>query len=198
LWSGIKDFTSPPAPLLKERGDDFFQKRSPDMLNNGKKWLVVYTAPRAEKKANKYLTEKGIDVFLPLQKRLKQWSDRKKWVEEPLFPSYLFVNIIDEDYNTVLNTPGISKYIYFEGKAATISEKQINLISQLISDYPDIEVSSEKFNYGEKVKIQSGSLAGIEGELVDFRGEQKVLLRIDKIDYSLLVNIPASRLKKMT
>ena len=78
-----------------------------------KNWLVAYTKPRHEKKSAEVLKSSGVDVFLPLQKQLKVWSDRKKWVESPLFPGYLFVNISDDDYFKVLNSYGIVKYIFF-------------------------------------------------------------------------------------
>ena len=61
--------------------------------NRNYKWYPVYTHPRAEKKAHQALSNKGIETYLPLRRQLKQWSDRKKWVDEPFIKSYLFVHI---------------------------------------------------------------------------------------------------------
>jgi transcriptional antiterminator RfaH len=89
------------------------------------KWYPVYTNPRAEKKAYQALINKGINAYLPLHRQLKKWSDRKKWVEEPFIHSYLFVYIKQTEQAEVLMTKGISRFIYFSGKIASMPERQI-------------------------------------------------------------------------
>src|ERR1700749_2351257 len=89
------------------------------------KWYPVYTHPRTEKKAAAALLAKGIITYLPLQRQLKQWSDRKKWIEEPLIKSYLFVKITEHQQADVLMTKGIARFIYFSNKVATMPDKQI-------------------------------------------------------------------------
>src|SRR5690242_4387425 len=96
-------------------------------------WYPVYTRPRAEKKALQALESRGIECYLPLQRQLKQWSDRKKWVEEPLIRSYLFVRIAARDQPAVLMTPGISRFIYFGGKVAVMPERQIRDLKLLMA-----------------------------------------------------------------
>lgn len=159
------------------------------------KWYAIYTKPRNEKKVLKLLSEKGINVYVPLQKRLKQWSDRRKWVEEPLLNSYVFVNIPRSQYYDVLNTQGVVRYITFEGKAVPIPGKQIEVLRRLVATEAEIEVSSEKFQPGDKVEVRTGSLFGLTGELVEFRGKRLVLVRIEQIGQSLLVNIPLAFLE---
>src|ERR1700744_6665019 len=88
------------------------------------KWYPVYTNPRAEKKAYQALLNKGIETYLPLHRQLKQWSDRKKWVEEPLIKSYLFVKIAEQQQTEVLMTRGVSRFIYFSNKITSMPEKQ--------------------------------------------------------------------------
>src|ERR1700744_6480890 len=88
-------------------------------------WYPVYTNPRAEIKAHRALTDKGIVSYLPLHRQLKQWSDRKKWVDEPFIRSYLFVYIKESERTAVLMTKGISRFIYFSGEIATIPDRQI-------------------------------------------------------------------------
>ena len=91
-----------------------------------KKWIAVYTKPRHEKKVGSILNRKGIKVYLPLLKKRKKWSDRKKWVEFPLFKSYLFVYIELNKSILLLNTPGLISIVKFGNSIAVIQDKIIN------------------------------------------------------------------------
>lgn len=154
------------------------------------RWYAVYTKPRNEKKVYARLVEKGIETFLPLQKKLKQWSDRKKMVDEPLFRSYIFVHIGQKQYYDVLNTMGVVRYITFEGKAVPIPDKQIDQIKQLLVQDIELEAVEGTIEPGTKVEVRFGSLQGIEGEMVEHAGKKKVVIRIDHISHSLLVTLP--------
>src|ERR1700761_3172721 len=96
------------------------------------KWYPVYTNPRSEKKAHEALLNKGIETYMPLRRQLKQWSDRKKWVEEPLIKSYLFVHIAEREQADVLMTRGVARFIYFGSKIATIPDRQIDDLKLLM------------------------------------------------------------------
>ncbi len=111
---------------------------------NNKHWYALYTKSRNEKKVHQLLEEAGIESYLPLIKTLKQWSDRKKWVEEPLFKSYIFVQVQANQYYHVLNIPGIVRYITFEGKAVIVPEKQILAIKQFLNNEEDTICSIRK------------------------------------------------------
>ena len=165
------------------------------MTNHQKKWYAIYTKSRNEKKVNTRLIEAGIETFLPLQKILKQWSDRKKWVEEPLFKSYLFVNINQTDYYKVLSVIGVVKYISFEGNAVVAPQQQIMAIKQFLNNEEDQSISSESFKVGDQVEIFRGALRGLLGNLVDIRGKQKVKIEIESIGHSIVLTIPKSFLK---
>jgi transcription antitermination factor NusG len=166
------------------------------MLKSSKIWHVIYTRPRWEKKLSDLLVQKGIDTFLPLYTTIRQWSDRKKKVELPLFNSYLFVNISANEYYEVLNTPGAVKYIYFEGKAATMSEDQINAIKQLIESDLSFEVVNNILPIGTKVTITKGALEGMEGEIIEYKRSYRTCIRIDQINRSVLINVPAGCFEK--
>ncbi|MGE0078344.1 MAG: UpxY family transcription antiterminator [Bacteroidales bacterium] len=159
-------------------------------------WYAAYTKPRNEKKVYDRLVEKGIETFLPLQKRLKQWSDRKKMVEEPLFRSYIFVHINVKDYYNVLNTSGVVRYVTFGGKAAPIPERQINQVKELLVQGVEIELLDENIVPGTKVEVKFGDLKGIVGELIEHSGKKKVVIRIDHVSHSLLVTLPAEYVTK--
>ncbi|WP_346857521.1 UpxY family transcription antiterminator [uncultured Draconibacterium sp.] len=162
------------------------------MPQENKQWFVIYTRSRAEKKVKEELIAKHIDCFLPMQKQLRQWKDRKKWVETPLISGYCFVHITRKDYDSVLQSPNVVCYVTFEGRAAVIPEQQILFLKQLLKQYDfDVQVSHDNFIQGEKVEIVEGPLVGMRGELIDNRGKNKFLLRIEQLETSFLVEIPA-------
>jgi transcriptional antiterminator RfaH len=160
-------------------------------------WFALYTNPRAEKKAFAELISKDIDTYLPLQKTLKQWSDRKKWVEEPLFRSYIFVHIPVSSYYDVLNTPGIIRYVTFEGKAVPIPQGQIDAIRYYLSgqDLVQEDFRNSGLLPGSPVEIVRGPLRGLNGILVDFHGQKKVRLEIEALGQFLNLNISLQDIK---
>lgn len=160
-----------------------------------KHWYAVYTGPRAEKQVFRRLSESGIDAFLPLYKTLRKWSDRKKMVEVPLFSSYVFVCINMPDYDRVLHTNGVIKYVCFEGKAAVIPQNQIDNLKLIINSNADIEVTDRKLKPGQHVEVTHGTLKGLRGELLKISKKHRLLIRIDTIHQNLLVNIPENFLQ---
>lgn len=160
------------------------------------KWYAVYTHPRAEKRAYAQLLEKGIETYLPLLRTLRQWSDRKKWVEEPLFRSYLFVYVSEKEYFDVLNTPGVVRYITFEGKAVPVPQKQIDAIKYFLNEEtPETLPDPSSLAPGQTVEIVRGPLNGLKGELVDMQGQHKVRIQIDALGQYLHLSIAISDLK---
>ena len=99
-----------------------------------RKWYAIYTKPRWEKKVAERLDEKGIEHFLPLIKTLKIWSDRKKWIQEPLFRSYIFVHVNPSEYLPALQTPGALRYITIESRPVAIPPIQIDAIRTWIEE----------------------------------------------------------------
>ena len=158
-------------------------------------WYAVYVKSKAEKKVALEFEFENISYYLPLVKKLKQWSDRKKWIEEPLFRSYIFVNIEQKDYFKVLQTPGAVKYISFEGKAMPIPEVQINAIKFYLEDNDPENIDESKWKKGIKVEVISGSMTGLKGELLEIRGKKTVKVEIEAIGSSLLIHVPKSKLK---
>jgi transcription antitermination factor NusG len=163
--------------------------------NLQKQWHVVYTRSRAEKKVQDELTYKNIENFLPMQKKLRQWKDRKKWVEMPLMSGYCFVHITRKEYDSVLQTSNVVCYVRFDGKAAIIPDRQIDALKQMLKQYDfEVNVSNENFAPGKKVEVIEGPLIGLRGELVEARGKNKFILRFNQINSVFSVEIPANRL----
>lgn len=164
--------------------------------NHTKSWYALYVRSRSEKQTESLLLRLGIEVYLPLTKILKQWSDRKKWVEEPLFRSYLFVHISPADYYDILNTQGVVKYVSFEGKAVAIPPQQIEAIKQFVDSNEELPDISPELSPGTPVNIVAGPMKGINGELHEILGKKKVRIEIDGLGQSVYLELPASHIKK--
>ncbi len=162
-----------------------------------KRWYALYTKPRFEKRVEKELCAKHIEVYLPLEKRLKQWSDRKKWTYEPLIRSYIFVRVDKSELEKAYRTPGVLTVVKFEGEPAPIRDKQIQALKDILNSKEVYEVTSENFELGTNVEITQGDLKGLKGEMVEHLNKYKVLIRIEAIQQNLLVNINPSYLKKV-
>ena len=158
-------------------------------MENQAHWYAVYTKPRSEKKLADRLNDKGIEAYLPMRRTLRQWSDRKKMVDEPLISSYVFVNVPRENYFEVLNTPGAVKYIWFCGKPAVIPPNQIQVLKFIMSNDLEIDCVSAGLRKGTHVKVISGPLKELTGELLNYAGKHKVMVRLDNLDKALLLTI---------
>ncbi len=159
-------------------------------------WYALYLRPRTEKKVLRFLEGLGVEAYLPLQKKLKKWSDRKKIVDEPLFRSYIFVRLSRKEYFSVLNIDGVIKYVTFEGKAASIPNRQIEMVKKLLEQNYTIEVVDETIPVGETVEITMGSMMGLVGQLVEHKGLKKVIVRVDHVSHALLVTLPKDYVQK--
>lgn len=162
---------------------------------NNKLWYAIYTKSRTEKKVKDELEYNNIECFLPLQKKLRKWHDRKKWVDMPLLSGYCFVYISRAEYDKVLQLHNVVCYVTFEGKAAVIPNNQIDALKKMLqqSDF-EVSVSHENFEPGKKVEILEGSLIGLQGELVETRGKNKFILRLPEINSTFTVEVSASQI----
>jgi len=161
------------------------------------KWYPVYTHARAEKKACQALVKKGITAYLPLRKTLKQWSDRKKWVDEPFIKSYLFVHITPHEMAEVLMTKGIARFIYFSGRITPMPDRQIYNLKLLLAASADVEITEENLLPGELVRIKAGPLKDMEGEIVEYRNQKQLALRFDSIGCSVIIHVAASLIERV-
>ena len=161
------------------------------------KWYAVYTKARAEKQVNERLVELGIETFLPLQKTYRQWTDRKKLIEKPLLSSYVFVKTVSGHFPAVYNTPGVVRFVRFEGKPVAIPQCQIDVLRLLVDSDAKIDVTSEVLAKGDNVKVMCGSLTGLTGELISVKGKKRVVVRLDKLEQNIVIKVPVTFLKKV-
>jgi transcription antitermination factor NusG len=158
-----------------------------------RKWLAIYSRPRWEKKVNQLLLEKGFESYCPLNKVRRKWSDRVKVVEEPLFKSYVFVKVNEEDRTAVRMTPGVINFVYWEGKPAVIKEKEINAIRRFLNEYENVEVQPMNLQVHQRVKITTGPLMDEEGEVLSLQ-RKMVKVAIDSLGYVLVAYIDRTKL----
>ena len=158
-----------------------------------RKWLAIYSRPRWEKKVNQLLLEKGFESYCPLNKVRRKWSDRVKIVEEPLFKSYVFVKVSEEDRTAVRMTSGVINFVYWEGKPAVIKEKEINAIKRFLNEYENVEVQPMNLQVHQRVKITTGPLMDEEGEVLSLR-RKMVKVAIDSLGYVLVAYIDRTKL----
>jgi transcription antitermination factor NusG len=158
-----------------------------------RKWLAVYTRPRWEKKVNQLLEEKGVERYCPLNKVRRKWSDRIKVVEEPLFKSYVFVKVNDDDRTEVRMTPGVINFVYWQGKPAIIKEKEINAIKRFLDEYENVEVRPIEIKINQRVKINAGPMMEQEGKILYIKNKT-VTVAIDSLGYILIATIDKRKL----
>ena len=165
-------------------------------INTERNWYALYTKSRAEKKVLERLTKIGIEAYLPMKKTLRQWSDRKKWVEAPIISSYIFIKIPKSDYQSVFNIPGVVAYVSYKGLACIIPETDIDAMKRTIENQMDFSVEPASVKKGELITVTSGPLEGIRGEVIDVQGKKKIILSICHIGYTLVVNLDDATFKK--
>jgi transcription antitermination factor NusG len=160
-----------------------------------KKWHALYTKPRWEKKIDARLLLKGIDSWCPLQKVERQWSDRKKVIEEPLFKSYVFVRIDESERSNVLMTDGVLNFVYFLGKPAVIKDEEVNNIKMYLAE-KDARISvitEEGFQQGDKIRVNFGVFMDNEGTVLK-GGKKKVYVQLQSLGQVMVVEFPAEYL----
>ena len=127
-------------------------------------WHVIYTRPRNEKKVTEQLEKLGIIVYCPLVTQIKQWSDRKKKVQTPLIPSYVFVNVIENERQKVLQVHGVLRFVFWLGEVAVVRDDEITASQEgLKEEVIAFEVSAYK--KGDLIKIPFGPFQGKEGTI---------------------------------
>lgn len=162
-------------------------------INFMSKWLAVYTKPRWEKKVHQLLTDKGIESYCPLNKVKRRWSDRFKTIEEPLFKSYVFVRVTDDDRTKVRLTNGVVNFVYWNGKPAIIREKEIQTIKRFLDEHENVIVRPMEFAKNQQVLITSGTLMDRHATVLDVR-KKEVKVAIESMGQELVAYIDKNKL----
>ena len=121
-----------------------------------KNWYVVYTKPKWEKKVAEKLNEIGIECYCPLIIQIKQWTDRKKKIEVPLFNSYVFVQLEDTDRSSVFQVSGVVRFLFWLGKPAIVRDEEIKIIKTRLAAPNISDISVTSIQVGDRIKLESG------------------------------------------
>ncbi|MDD7886347.1 transcription termination/antitermination protein NusG [Flavivirga sp. 57AJ16] len=157
-------------------------------------WYVIHTKSNYEKKVYNTL-KNNFDVFLPMNKMVKQWSDRKKSVEKPLFKSYLFIHLKSpKDQLFALKTTGVYGYISIEGKPALVTDVEINSIKLFVGEFSNIQLAPFEICIGEKRRINFGPFSGYDCFVIGHKGKEKVIVRIDSLKSCISAELNKSHL----
>src|ERR1700690_3158410 len=157
-------------------------------------WYVIHVRSRHEFTVTERLIKSGIDAFLPIVERLRRWKDRKKLIAFPLFPGYLFVSIPNNDIIklTVLKTPGVVQFIGpTHGEAEPVPAEQILSLKRLVESKETLD-PYPYLKEGNRVKINSGPLNGVEGILVERKGLHHLVLSVDILRQGVSIQVEAA------
>ena len=160
-------------------------------------WHALYVRSRAEKKVYEQLNDMGYEAYLPLITRVKQWSDRKMKVEEPLFKSYVFVRNNERQHYYVLGVYGVVRFVTFEHKAVVVPDKQIVAIKKYIDNPVDDEDDLRNIDLkeGQLVRITNGPMQGLTGHLISVKSKRRLLINIDVVGQSIPVSLPRTKVE---
>lgn len=166
-------------------------------MNENKKWYVVYTRPRWEKKVASVLQDQGIEHYCPLNKVYRQWSDRRKVVLEPLFKGYVFVALHEGNKWDIKKVNGILNFVYWLGKPAVVKETEIDKIRMFLQEFGSVEVTDKKyFSKSDTVIIKQGVFMDYKGIIVEFI-DNKVKVDIEGMDVTLSAVFEKQNLEKV-
>jgi transcription antitermination factor NusG len=159
-------------------------------------WYVVYTKPRWEKKVYGLLAAREIEAYCPLNKIKKKWSDRIKMVEEPLFKSYVFVKVREEEQTTVRMINGVVNFVYWLGRPAVVKDKEIQTIRKFLNDYEEVWAEPTTLQKDTRVIIRRGAFMDKEAKVVRVINN-KVRVLIESIGYSLIAVVDKSNVENI-
>jgi len=151
-------------------------------------WHVLYTKPRNEKKVAERLSGAGYTVYCPLQKVRRQWSDRVKVVEEPLFKGYVFIQIEDQKRDEVFSFPGTVRYLFWLRRPAIVREEEIHTIQKWLGEYDHEDIDISDIKPGDYVRITSGQFSGEEAVLLD-RSTHKAVVQLKELGIQLSLSL---------
>ena len=174
------------------------ERTPPEKLYEQPHWFACYTRARAEKRVETSLRERGFDSYLPLIAQVRQWKDRKKIVEFPLFPSYVFGRFTLKQLHGVLTTPGVSTIVRANGYPTPVPEHDILNVQRFARAIMETGIEPDPRPFlaeGQWVKVLDGPFEGVEGIVVEQRGRKRVLVGVQAIGQGLEIDIDTRLLK---
>jgi transcription antitermination factor NusG len=166
-------------------------------MTEEKKWYVIRTRPRWEKKVGEQIIKKKIEIFLPLLDKVKIWSDRKKKVKEPMFSGYIFVYADEEErYHAISETAGAMNYVFYNKKPAVIRQNEIDYIKISLKEPERITVEEKQIKEGDYITIRRGALKGMSGYVNEFKGNYKLTVNLEELSTAFSVTLMLDEVEK--
>lgn len=162
-----------------------------------KYWTAFYTKPRNEKKVAERLSTSGFEVYCPLRVTLKQWSDRKKKVKEPVFTSYLFAKVDELERGAILQDQGVVSSVFWLKKPVRIRQSEIDAIRTFLDEYPEAQGAPIDIREGDQAQIAAGPFQGESGIVQQIRGN-KVLLQLQTLGLALQAEVSMHKLSSVS
>jgi len=159
-----------------------------------RKWYAVYTRPRWEKKVPEFLTHEKIENYCPLNKVLRQWSDRKKIVFEPLFTSYVFVKAAEKEHAEIRKIDGIINFVYWLSKPAIVRNEEIECIKDFLNDHTNVHIEKTPVNINDTVRINKGALMEYEGRVIGIKSST-VKIVLPSLGYMMVAEVEKTNIK---
>ena len=147
-------------------------------------WYAVKTRPRWEKKISLTFAHKGIEHYCPLNKVVKQWSDRKKIILEPVFKTYVFVKVEEQKKWDVKKIDGVINFVYWLGRPAIIRQEEIATIKKFLNEFYDVQIQPIGLHLNQKVRVTQGILMNYEGTILEIFGT-RVIVKLQNLNLQL-------------
>ena len=166
------------------------------LKQNSMPWFVLYTKSRSEKRAANALRQRGVEVYCPLRKVRRKWSDRIKTVEEPLFKSYCFINVAEADRSVAFGVPGVVGYLYWLKKAAVVRPEEIELIRDMLNEFDHESIEMCDFATADRLRITSGAFMSQEGDVISVQGKT-IVVKIESLSIYIAVDLTKNKVEKL-
>jgi len=162
----------------------------------GNHWYALFTRHQHEKSVARALTLKGFDVYLPLYRAIRRWQDREKQLWLPLFTCYVFLRGGMDRQLHVLATPGMLQIVGWGGRPAIVPPEQLDGVRRMVES--PLRVEPHPFlNSGDRVRVQSGPLLGLEGILIRSKGMCRLVISMEMLGQSAAVEIDSAQVEKI-
>ena len=186
----VEPVTSNQQPVEPVTSNQLLAQAKPEASSQ---WLVAYTKPRWEKKLAEQLAAKGFEVYCPTQHVKRRWSDRTKWIDQPLFSSHIFVYLEPERRDAVYFTPGFVRFLFWNKRPAVVRDEEIATLKRWLNDFDHEAISIQSLAIGSRVSVTSGPLQGREATVLEQRGT-KLELYLEDLQVKVSVDVNKTQL----
>jgi transcription antitermination factor NusG len=171
--------------------------RVPREQHDAPHWYALSTRARHEKRVHEHLVQHGLEAYLPLVERERQWSDRRKVVSFPLFPGYVFARVKLNELPRALRVPGVATVVRHNGVPSPVSDSELENVRRFVAALAEAGLAPEPepLEPGQPVRVMRGPFAGIEAVVVERRGRRRVLVGLKTIGQGMEIDVDSRTLR---